>query len=111
MRALFIFLDCDEPYAGTKPQPDQFNFCLTCKNCEEFFALAVCAPGTDLQPPSKGDGLFDCPFCHHQQRCELSEINKIYFLKQFEKGQLHVFPVYLEQKRSPRNHGRLLDAP
>jgi hypothetical protein len=70
------------PYQTVKRQLGRLNQGLYCTNCNEFFAFAVIAESKEkivdyLELKSDGKPLFECPFCHHQERREVSEIGYV----------------------------------
>ena len=72
----------DKPNEGVKRQIGKLNFGLYCVKCSEFFALLVVVPKDEskmehIEIISDGDPLFECPFCHQQQRRQVSEIARI----------------------------------
>ncbi len=71
-----------KPYQNQKRQLGKINFGLYCINCNEFFAQMVVEPKDEekailLEFKSDGEPLFECPFCHTQQRRQVSEIAQI----------------------------------
>ena len=67
----------DKLYETVKREIGKFNIGLYCTSCSEFFALAVvddARKGELIPIKSVGTPLFECPFCHHQQRRQVSEI-------------------------------------
>jgi hypothetical protein len=81
MSKIYIELQGDnkKPHATVKRQIGRFNFGLYCTKCAEFFAVAVVTPKDEakmqnIEFKSAGAPLFQCPFCHHQQRRAVSEI-------------------------------------
>jgi len=74
----------DKPFAGAKRQIGKLNAGLYCTKCGEFFALAVVKPGREAVMAAieftcddDDDPLFECPFCHHQQRRPVTEIVRL----------------------------------
>lgn len=64
----------DKPHKTVKRQVGKYNAGLYCVQCGEFFAAAVSDRKPDITFISDGEKLFECPFCHHQQRRQVSEI-------------------------------------
>ena len=76
MARIHISAEGDTPYQPEKRQLGKYNVGFYCTNCQEFFALAVRdePPGEPIEFISDGEPLFECPFCHHRQRRQVSEI-------------------------------------
>jgi hypothetical protein len=79
---LHISAEGNKPNATVKRQLGKLNIGLYCTKCGEFFALAVSEPKDDpkmeqVEIISDGQPLYECPFCHHQQRRQVSEIAKL----------------------------------
>ena len=71
----------DKLYETVKREIGKFNIGLYCTSCSEFFALAVvddARKGELIPIKSVGTPLFECPFCHHQQRRQVSEIARLH---------------------------------
>ena len=76
MARIHISAQGDKPTETQKRQIGKYNWGLYCANCTEFFAIAVRdgSPSEPIEFISDGEPLFECPFCHHRQRREVSEI-------------------------------------
>jgi hypothetical protein len=73
----------DEPIKTVKRQEGKYNFGLYCSRCTQFFALAVLndPPVGGAEFKSDGEPLFACPFCHHRQRRQVSEIVQLFLVR------------------------------
>ena len=72
----------DSPHASVKRQIGKLNAGLYCTNCSEFFAVVVVGLEDkkkieNIEFRANGPVLFGCPFCHHGQRREVSEIGLV----------------------------------
>ena len=78
-RIVHISANGDEPVKTVKRQEGKYNFGLYCSKCTQFFALAVLddLPMRGAEFTSDGDPFFVCPYCHHQQRRQVSEIVQV----------------------------------
>jgi len=74
-----ISTDDDKPHQTVERELGRFNIGFYCVSCKEFFAFVVVQPKDEPKTEHIGfraDGpiLFACPFCHREQRREISEI-------------------------------------
>jgi hypothetical protein len=76
---IHISSEGEKPNETVKRQIGKYNWGLYCTKCDEFFAVAVAdkLPSEPIEFISDGEPLFECPFCHHQQRRQVSEIAQL----------------------------------
>ena len=76
MAGIHLSSEGNKTHHAQKRQIGKYNWGLYCANCQEFFALAVTneVPAESIEFLADGEPLFECPFCHHRQRRQVSEI-------------------------------------
>jgi hypothetical protein len=78
------------PYQTVKRQLGSLNQGLYCTVCSEFFSLSVIEKGKEqiaeiVELKSDGKPLYECPFCHAQQRRDVSEIGYVQLTERNKK--------------------------
>jgi hypothetical protein len=71
---IHISAEGETPCASVRRRVGKYNAGLYCVECSEIFAIAVADRQGDIEFISDGEPLFECPFCHQQQRRQPSEI-------------------------------------